>query len=245
MPEKSFLVINVSMDTKEIKGGREEFILKPPGIFKLETFKHTGQLNVYRRFDLSKKNSYVSAIQTITREKRWDAWGSVTSLGDNIKDGVNSVGENIQDGVNIVQDNIPNPFDFNVLSFLSTTIPTDLSSFQKLLGSIESIGKYLFEESVDKIFEELGKLPVQAEDKYFILSFFSNMDATDLNLWNTKRMTGFTASWHYENENGTKIDIQEEMEEDYKDYNLFFIQWINIVKKAIGSIGKDKLFEEV
>ena len=39
----TILVLNIILDTKEIEGGREELILKPPGNYEIETYRHTGR----------------------------------------------------------------------------------------------------------------------------------------------------------------------------------------------------------
>ena len=48
LPDGTSLVLNITLDTKEVEGGREELILKPPGDDEIETFRQTGKLKITR-----------------------------------------------------------------------------------------------------------------------------------------------------------------------------------------------------
>ena len=50
------LVLNITLDTKEIEGGREELILKPSGNYEIETYRHTGKLQIFKKYALKEEN---------------------------------------------------------------------------------------------------------------------------------------------------------------------------------------------
>ena len=71
LPENAFLHLDMKMDTKEISGGRDDIILRPPGTYKVETFKHNGRLVIQRRYNLSSKPFFDSGFENLYRRKRF------------------------------------------------------------------------------------------------------------------------------------------------------------------------------
>ena len=71
LPKNTFLVVNITLDTKEIKGGREELVLRPPGSYFIETFEHSGEMRINRRYNLSYLLPPPSPLDDHVRGKRF------------------------------------------------------------------------------------------------------------------------------------------------------------------------------
>ena len=63
--EDAILNINITMDTKELKGGIDKVVLRPPGNAQIDTFKYTGLLNIERSYKLKGKE-----VKTESRRRR-------------------------------------------------------------------------------------------------------------------------------------------------------------------------------
>ena len=151
------------MDTKEIKGGRDEFVIVPPGNKKIEIYQNTGNLKLRRKYNsLSDTGNLVSDFQILTRAKRW---AEIPGLSE------------IQNIVDQVKEIFENP-----LSFVMSKIPSDLSSFKDLLGKLEDLGEFVLDNALKKISEELSKMEF-TEEELFQVTFFRSMDPTSLDLW--------------------------------------------------------------
>ena len=48
----AILSVNITMDTKEMKGGIDKIVLRPPGNALIEKFEHTGLLTIKRSYKL-------------------------------------------------------------------------------------------------------------------------------------------------------------------------------------------------
>ena len=60
MQRGTILIVNITLDTKEIKGGREEVVLKPAWPYKIETFKHSGKMKIDKEYKLSDRITHHS-----------------------------------------------------------------------------------------------------------------------------------------------------------------------------------------
>ena len=62
------------------------------------------------------------------------------------------------------------------------------------------------------------------------------IDAVSLAQWDNRRMTGFTLDWHYEDENGTKVDVEPERKftTAADNTNVQFIRLVNILYNGLS-----------
>ena len=65
--------------------------------------------------------------------------------------------------------------------------------------------------------------------------------------WKTKRMTGFTVSWHLENDTGNKVDIQPSVKYSGFEMNKEFVRMVNILHYAlyVKNISVDKMWDSI
>ena len=222
------------MDTKEIKGGRDEFVIMPPGTLQKEKYKHTGSLHIQRSYNLNTSDSLVSGFQTLTRAKR-----NILGMPSLSLSSIPGWSE-IQNIIDQVKEIFENP-----VSFVTSKIPSDLSSFKDMLGKLEDIAEFALDNALKTISEELSKMEF-TEEKHFQVTFFRSIDPTSLHVWTNRRMTGCNVSWHYKDQNGKKLETVEDSEmPEFKEDNLFYVRWVNTIVKAEGKVEEEKLWEAI
>ena len=93
-----------------------------------------------------------------------------------------------------------------------------------------------------KYFEHTGNITLRRVYKvskftglrnYLYLKFKRNIDQISLDQWTDKRMTGMAAKWYFEDENGDKVEVDQEHKYLREDYNEMFIRLVNIVHNAV------------
>ena len=67
LEDGTILVLNITLDTKEIEGGRDELTIKPPGEYEIETFRHTGKLQINRKYTVSKTNRVNQEVSEVPK----------------------------------------------------------------------------------------------------------------------------------------------------------------------------------
>ena len=91
--------------------------------------------------------------------------------------------------------------------------------------------------------EETLRFPVA---RYHVLDFLRNIDNKSYAEWATRRMTGFSVSWHLENSTGHIVDIRPK--DKYSGYasNTQYVRIVNILHHAltVNNISVDKVWKD-
>ena len=67
LEDGTILVLNITLDTKEIEGGRDELIIKPPGEDEIVTYRHTGKLQIIKNYTVSKTNKVNQELNEVPK----------------------------------------------------------------------------------------------------------------------------------------------------------------------------------
>ena len=226
------LVLDIRLDTKESKGGREEIVLRPPGRLPVETFKNTGTMQIRKRYNVSdliskplfdKIHSQIAVLEKIIPEINIPEIPGISISGIPI--------------LELPLPGIPIPGITNLLDPASIAA----NSLNLMIQPIENLLKILF--GMDKENEEDEKKnPI---DNQFEIPFFRILDPTSFVLWENKRMTGFNISWHFEDENGIKIDVSGKHKKSHVSRNKFFTNWINAISQAHNKFTSEELWAHI
>ena len=65
-------------------------------------------------------------------------------------------------------------------------------------------------------------------------------DQKTLNEWKNKRMTGFSLSWHLEDSQGKKLEVELNTDPQWKKDNGHFIRLTNLVHYYTKTLGNTK-----
>ena len=258
----SKLVLKVDIDTKEIKGGRDEFVIRPPGTQSIEMFKHTGKLKIERIYNLDsimKVRRKRSVVKRRSKEKKRTKRGfnfQIPKIPNTGNSGGFQIPGLISDPKNpgkpaIQLGDLTNLGDMsqltnNILNSLLAQIPQNVAGLKSVIEKMLEI-QTIVENSIDSIVRELSKLPLaKPKDQHFSVVFFRSLDPTSLYLWANKRMTGFNVTWYLQDKNGTKTCIEDDGEkEKYEESNIFFTEWINTVKELLDNGQENDLWKAI
>ena len=67
LEDGTILVLNITLDTKEIEGGRDELTIKPPGEDEIVTYRHTGKLQIIKNYTVSKTNKVNQEVNEVPK----------------------------------------------------------------------------------------------------------------------------------------------------------------------------------
>ena len=229
-------MVKISLDTKEIKGGREELVLRPPGAYVIETFDHTGKITINKRYNLSYTERVLNYTPVCDHKDPFRKKRFIDKISANVSAGPELRKLRAFPDLGHVWADILGRFWRNILN------PLEQKDFAEILGE-------WYCANIDEALRAFQDMPENAEATKrergrLQVVFFRSMDPTSLYLWNDRRMTGFNISWHLETEDGARIEVKES-QSDYLEKNGFFIRWINFIAKARSEVGEKKVWDAI